>query len=57
VNRTKVAKMVDVEVSASLGIAAQKQLKDRLGGPAATVGGLGKLAFAIPASGAVILTP
>ena len=57
VNRTKVARMVDVEVSASLGIAAQKKLQDRLGGPAATVGGLGKVAFSIPASGAVILTP
>jgi len=57
VNRTKVARMVEVEVNASLGFAAQKQLKDRLGGPAATVGGLGKLAFSVPASGAVILTP
>ena len=57
VNRAKVAKMVEVEVSASLGIAAQKQLQDRLGGPAATVGGLGKVSFAVPASGAVILTP
>jgi glycosidase len=57
VNRGAAAKMVDVEVSASLGLAAQKQLKDRLGGPAVQVSGLGKAAFSVPAHGAVILAP
>ncbi|MBK7824335.1 alpha-amylase family glycosyl hydrolase [Nannocystis sp.] len=57
IHRGPAAKMVDVEVSASLGLAAQKQLKDRLGGPAVQVSGLGKAAFSVPAHGAVILAP
>ena len=57
VNRSPAAKMVELEVSNSLGLAAQKQLKDRLGGPAVVVNGLGKAAFSVPAHGAVILAP
>ena len=57
VNRAKAAKMVDVEVTGALGLAAQKPLQDRLGGPAVTVSGLGKAAFSVPASGAVVLAP
>ena len=57
VNRSAAPKMVEVEVSASLGLAAQKQLKDYLGGQAVAVSGLGKAAFSIPAHSAVILAP
>lgn len=55
--RAKAAVMVNVEVSASLGLAAQTKLQDRLGGAAVTVGALGKAAFTVPASGAVVLAP
>jgi hypothetical protein len=57
VTRSKAPVMVDVEVSASLGFTPQTMLKDRLGGPGATVSGLGKAAFTIAASGVVLLAP
>ncbi len=57
INRAGAAKIVDVEVSASLGLPAQTSLTDRIGGPAVTVGALGKAKFTVPAGGAVILTP
>ena len=49
--------ILDVEVTAALGFAAQLQLHDQLGGPDATVGALGKAKITIPASAAVILAP
>ncbi len=49
--------ILDVEVTAALGFAAQLQLHDLLGGPDATVGALGKAKITIPASAAVILAP
>jgi hypothetical protein len=49
--------VVDVEVTAALGFAAQSQLHDLLGGQDATVGALGKAKITIPAGAATILAP
>ena len=49
--------VVDVEVTAALGFAAQSQLGDLLGGPGANVGDLGKAKITIPAGAAVLLAP
>lgn len=48
---------VDVEVTASLGLPAQQQLADLLGGGGVVVGDLGKATLTIPAGGAVVLAP
>lgn len=56
ISRSGAPQQVTVD-GAQLGFAASKPLKDALGGPGATVSGVGKVTLTVPARSAVVLAP